>query len=399
MTIPQGVTRGTTVILGLNSGTSADGLDLAALKFSGSSSSPLKFLAGVCQPYPAGLKQCILDVSHSTILRLETLIYLDNALGRFYGEAAQRFMRKLKKNGISVDAVASHGQTVRHLPRPTKFLGQSVHGTLQIGSLEQIAARTGTVVVGDFRQADVALGHEGAPITISAMARLFGHQRKSRLILNIGGMANYFYFPARSQESAIRAADTGPGNSLSDLLCQKLWGKPYDRSGLIAASGRVSNALLDIILKEPFYKGRCRSTGRETFGEAMADKLLAAGRRLKISHADIVRSAVEGTVYGITHALEPILKADRSIDKLYLTGGGVHNSFLSRQLRDKLAPLEVCSIAELGFDPDLVEASAYAVMGWTCLRSMPLPTVFDRKDNQRLMPVLGKIVQPPVQQG
>ncbi|PWB68026.1 anhydro-N-acetylmuramic acid kinase, partial [candidate division GN15 bacterium] len=220
MSLRQLLARKRMVILGLNSGTSADGLDLAVLEISPSHVTPAKYLAGKCVAYPPHLRDAVLTLSDAHTADLNHLVYLDHALGEFYGTAAARFQAWLSHRGITIDAIGSHGQTVRHLPAPTTFLGRRVHGTLQIGSLEMIATLTGKPVIGDFRQADVALGHEGAPITVAAMARLFGHPSRSRLIVNIGGMANYFYFPAGFDVSEIRAADTGPGNVLSDLLCR-----------------------------------------------------------------------------------------------------------------------------------------------------------------------------------
>lgn len=395
MTLSQLLARKRLVVLGMNSGTSADGLDLVVLQISSSHGSTIKFLAGRCVPYPPKLREAVIRISDAKSIPLEDLVYLDNLLGRFYGRQAARYIALLTKRGITVDVVASHGQTVRHLPNKVRHLGQSVHGTLQIGSLEMIAALAGKPVVGDFRQADIALGHEGAPITVAAMAKLFGRATRSRLILNVGGMANYFYFPAGLHSGKIMAADTGPGNVIADLLCRALYNREYDGNGAYASRGMVSRALLQFAVKNTLASRRTHSTGREQFGANLAKAMIARGRKLKLTNDDIIATGLELTVEGVRRHVLPIMRSDRAIDKLYLTGGGVHNSFLVERLRQELAPCMVTSVAELGFDPDLVEASAYAVMGAACLRSEGLPTRFGGR-RERFKPVLGKIAQPPV---
>lgn len=394
MSLRQLLARKRLVVLGMNSGTSADGLDLAVLQITTSPQFAIKSLAGKCVPYPSKLREAVLRLSDAGSIRLEEIVYLDNLLGQFYGTQAARYINFLKKRGIAVDAVASHGQTVRHLPSKGKYLSQTVNGTLQIGSLSIIAALTGKTVVGDFRQADVALGNEGAPITVAAMAKMFGHATKSRLILNIGGMANYFYFPAGRRFAGIKAADTGAGNVVADMLCRKLYGIQFDRNGRHASRGMVSRALFQFASKQTAAGRSTQSTGRETYGSKLADQIISQGRKLKLSKDDIIATGLELTVEGVRRHLMPLFRADRTIDKLYLTGGGVHNSFLVERLRQVLAPCEVTSVAELGVDPDLVEASAYAVMGEACLRSKALPTRFSG-NRSRLQPVSGTIAQPP----
>lgn len=383
-------------ILGLNSGTSADGLDMAVLRFTGRGRKEhIQFVAGGKRAYPQAVRSQVLKLADSGVASLEEIIRLDNLLGQVFGQAASRFIEQVRHDGILVDAVASHGQTVFHLPQKKRIAGFATHGTLQLGSLEQIAARTGRVTVGDFRQGDIALGNEGAPITVAAMAKLFGSAKESRLILNIGGMANFFYFPKGSQPEAIRAADTGPGNSLSDLLSQRLFNEPFDRNGRHARAGMVSRRLLSIVMGNPFFRGKAVSTGRELFGANLANRILTEGRRLRLDSEDVLATAVEVTIQGICLKLMAIIEADSSIKKLYLTGGGIRNSFMRERLEDELPKVQVGSVEELGYDPSLVEASSYAVMGMACLRGEPLPTRFAGKKQERL-PVLGKIVQPPV---
>ncbi len=383
-------------ILGMNSGTSADGLDLAVIACSQSGArTAYRSLAGAVVPYPPTISKLVRALTEAPEVPLDDVIACDNLLGQFYGQTAKRYSGALRRRGIQVDAIASHGQTVRHMPRKRRYGSHSVNGTLQLGSLEQVASATGKIVTGDFRQADVALGHEGAPITVAAMARLFSHPKESRLILNIGGMSNYFYFPKPGRAARIDAADCGPGNSLSDLLMQRLYRLPFDRGGKRAQLGAISPVLLKQLRALPFFRGRERSTGREQFGAQLVDSIVEAGKKLRLSPADLVATGGELTAVTVSAALRPLLKRDRSLGKLYLTGGGIRNDYITRRIAFHLPEVTIDSVQSLGYDPDLVEASAYAVMGHACICSKPSRTRFQPGREQTRFPVLGKIVQPP----
>jgi anhydro-N-acetylmuramic acid kinase len=395
--------RKSLVILGLNSGTSADGLDLAAVRVTHHSRSvAIKFLSGKTVPYPLEIRRLILNASDSPNTTVVDLVSLDNLLGQFYGRAARSYLSQLRRQSIRVDAIASHGQTVRHLPRPVRVAGYTVHGTLQIGSLSHIATLTKCVTVGDFRQGDIALGGEGAPITVAAMKDIFGSVRNARIIVNVGGMSNYFYFPPGDSTSGVRAADCGPGNVLSDLLCRRLYKSPYDRNGAHASRGSASRRLLTTLLASPYFVGAHRSTGREEFGELMANRIITLGKKLQLTADDLLATAVELTAQAIVAAVSPYLskrpqmrRRQLPVDGLYLTGGGSHNRFLKNRLSELLGGLPVTTVRDLGIDPDLVEATAFAVMGGATLRSRPLVTRFDGR-NQNVRAVLGTICQPPV---
>jgi len=386
-------------VLGLNSGTSADGLDLAALTIERRPTGVrVVYRAGRTRKYPPALRRRILTCADSPEYPLADSIYLDNLLGEFYGREAAAFIQKLKRRGIRVDVVASHGQTVRHLPKKVAVGNTRQRGTLQLGSIDMIAAATGVVTVGDFRQADIAVGNEGAPVTVAATGRLFADARSPRLIVNVGGMSNYFFFPATRGQGSIAAADCGPGNSLCDLLCDRLFGETFDKGGRHAAAGTVSQRLLTLLLAEPFFKDKTRSTGREAFGPKLADRIIAFGDEFGLESEDLLATAAELTVRSIAAAVAPILAATPMIDKMYLTGGGAHNRFLCKRLAE-VCRLPIGSVAELGFDPDLVEAMAFAVMVEACLRSEALPTRFDHtppsRKRETLTAVLGRIAQPP----
>ncbi len=381
-------------VLGLNSGTSADGLDMAVVRVPRSSDKPVLLLHSSSKKYPDAIRKAVLALADNPSTTLEQLIAVDALLGEFFGKEAASYLKRLRARRITVDAVSSHGQTIRHMPRQRRLAGMSVHGTLQIGSLARIAAHTGKVSVGDFRQADIALGNEGAPITVSAVVRLFQHPRKSRLVVNVGGMANFFYIPVGGKVSKVRAADCGPGNVLSDLLSLKFFGKRFDNDGKLARRGAVSQRLLAVLTALKFFRDTAVSTGREQFGAELAEKMMHEGERLKLSSHDLLATAIELTAYGISRKVRSIIQHDRSIRSLYLTGGGAYNSFLRERVSANLNGFAVSSVQELGMDPSMTEAASYAVMGASCLWSQPLATGFGGQ--QRRLPILGTIAQPPV---
>ena len=382
-------------VLGLNSGTSADGLDLALVRVSSEGRRRvIRFIGGAKKPYPSRLRSSIIGMADSKTTPLDELLYLDNVLGRFYGKAASAFIESMGSS-VRVDLIASHGQTVRHLPDKVRRLGQKVAGSMQLGSPDFISSATGLPVVSDFRQADIALGHEGAPITVSAMRDLFASSEESRLIVNIGGMSNYFYFPRRGSDMPVRASDCGPGNSLCDVLSAQLNGERYDVNGRRAQRGKVSERLVRAVMAGPIFRASTVSTGRESFGPAAAGRLKRLADGLGLSGDDVMASAAELTVQSIIRSLRPLLNRDKLLSKLYLTGGGRYNIFFVDGLKRNFPRLEILMIDTLGINGDLVEASAYAVMGEWCLRSRSMQTRFVGRRPQTLLPVPGKITQPP----
>lgn len=393
MSLARILNRKQLTLLGLNSGTSADSLDLALVRIRRTNKSySVKYLGGTERRFDSKLKTLIHTLADAEKLTPEELIELDGLLGEFFGRAARSYLAQLKRQGVKVDVIASHGQTVRHRPEKVKRLGTWVHGTMQLGSIDRIAANTGLITVGDFRQAEVAVGGEGAPITVGGMHRLFASPIESRLIVNIGGMANYFYLPAKDAKPGLSAADCGPGNSLCDILSARLFNIDCDKGGRIAASGRVHNDLLTLLTADDFFTNRAKSTGREQFGAAMADSIIAFGKRHRLHGEDMLRTAAELTVFGIVRSVRPLLRRDKSLTKLYLTGGGRRNILFVRQLGQSLPELQICSADDLGVDADFIEAAAYAVMGEACIRAESLPTTAHRRTMQ---PVLGRIAQPP----
>lgn len=382
-------------ILGMNSGTSADGLDMAVLTFTGkANSSSWKLHASATRKFPVALRKRILDLALSDETTLDELIAVNSALGHFMGKKAARIIASIKKQGLQVHAIASHGQTVRHVPVAERLAGFLSHGSLQIGSLDCIATATGLPVVGNFRAADTALGHEGAPITVAPVHRLFASTRESRLIVNIGGISNYFYFPAGNGVESSHGGDCGPGNTLSDLLSQQLFGKSFDSGGLLASKGEVSRRLITLLLSQPFFRGRAMSTGREEFGSRLAKRVVEFGKRHKLNSHDLLATAVELTAIAIARRIAPWVNRDSRCKSIIITGGGRKNRYLVERIQEHCSPLKVQIIDDYGLDGDYVEAASYAVLGEEFLRGLPSWTVGCGRKG-KTWPILGHLALPP----
>lgn len=381
-------------ILGLNSGTSADSLDMSLVKI-GFDNKKLKvtYIAGKEIKYQAKLKEKIIEFSQAKKVDLEKLVIFDNYLGDFYGRQARKYIDKLNKNNLKIDLIASHGQTIRHIPQKTEYQKRRLNGTCQIGSADFIASHTGKTVISDFRQADIAAGGEGAPITTPAIKLLFQSNKTSRMIINIGGISNYFYIPASRSLKDVIAADCGPGNSLVDLLSYKLFGVNYDKNGRFAQKGRINERLVNHLMKNPFFKTNQKSTGREIFGTRLADEILKLAKKMNLSKYDIIASTSDFTVRAIVKKISDLLKKDTNLRKLYLTGGGRKNIFFKQILSEYLDPLEVTDIDDLGLNGDFLEAVSYAVLGFLSLKSIPVAT--ERNNKRKPIAIPGKIVQPP----
>jgi anhydro-N-acetylmuramic acid kinase len=386
--------RKTLTVLGLNSGTSGDGLDLAAVKIGFSSKRPaVKFLVGKTVPYPESLHERVNDLIQKRLDSVDALISLDRNLGAFYGRQARIYCDYLRGNKIRVDLIASHGQTVRHLPGKISVDRKRASGTLQLGHPETVALKTGLPVVADFRQADIAGGGEGAPITALAMWLLFSSPEEDRLLINIGGIANYFLFPAGGSEKDVRAADCGPGNSLMDILAARYFRRKYDPGGKLAAKGKISRRLLSLVAADNFLKKKYGpSTGRERFGEEFADRIVKYASTLKLSRRDIMATTTELTAVAVANNLEETI-ARMKIGRIYLFGGGTRNAYLVERIAANLGQIDFYSVDRLGYNPDYLEAACYAVMGGMTLKgianTLPHITRAGRKT------IAGRIIQPP----
>jgi anhydro-N-acetylmuramic acid kinase len=378
------------LVIGLMSGTSLDGVDAALVEFEGAAmaaedvagqagggaagearvgSEPgWRLCAFLTVPYTPAQRESI----HHAIMAggAAELCRLNVEVGEWLAAAA---LRVCEAGGVppeSVDLIGSHGQTIWHdPPRPG-----SRGATLQLGCAATIAERTGIPVVSDFRARDVAAGGEGAPLVPWVDRELFSAPGRRRVLLNIGGMANLTWLPARGETAPLLAFDTGPGNALIDAAVGLATGgaEHYDRDGGWAARGQVDEALLAELLAHPFFERTPpRSTGRELFGQAYVEALAARLEPVGESGwAELIATLTALTAQSIAAAIERWV-FPRGVDEVIVTGGGMHNRVLQSMLAEALAPVPLLPGTVLGLDPDAKETVAFAVLARAHLQRVP----------------------------
>jgi anhydro-N-acetylmuramic acid kinase len=336
------VAQNATFYLGLISGTSADGIDVALANFD-----PAPHLhAALTQPYPDDLRRRILALAQGDgRIALDELGALDVEIAQSFAQAANAL---LKREGIAaqdVAALGSHGQTVRHRPR------QTPPHTLQLGDPNVIAEITGIATVADFRRRDVAAGGQGAPLAPAFHAAMLARDGIDRVVLNLGGIANISIL----DKKPLRGFDTGPASCLLDAWTQENLGEAFDRDGAFASRGKVDADLLVGLLAEPYFAAPPpKSTGREVFH---LDWLRPRLGDSPITPADVQATLVELTAHSVAEAIRTHAPGTREV---LVCGGGVHNPVLMQAIARALAPIAVASTATRGIDPDYVEAMAFA---------------------------------------
>jgi anhydro-N-acetylmuramic acid kinase len=375
------------LVIGLMSGTSADGIDAALCRLSGSGESLRAAVADfVCTPYTSDLRAALLalftpEAPVGEVARMNVL------LGRLFAEAALDLMRRAGLSPRDVDLIASHGQTMCHLPADA--------ATVQIGEPAVIAELTGLPVVADFRARDMAAGGQGAPLVPYADYVLFRDPHRTRAIQNIGGIANVTLLPAGGGIGDVLAFDTGPGNMVIDALVAALsdGARRYDENGAWAEQGRVSKEMLDVLAAHPFLsRPPPKSTGREDFGAQFAAELLASARARGLSEADTIATATAFTAASIADAYRQFILPKHRLDEVILGGGGSYNRALVRMLAERLPGVPLRTHEDYGISGEAKEALAFAILGneTMCGRPANVPAATGASHAV----VLGKIVLP-----
>ena len=350
--------------LGLISGTSADGIDAALVRFDGDATHARPELAfGRTYPWDPALRARLVELGQRTaMLTLDEVGELDVRIGRAFAQAAKAAIEASGVATADIAAIGSHGQTLRH----------RAHGeipfTLQLGDPSTIAERCGVRVVADFRRRDVAAGGHGAPLVPAFHAATLHSDAEDRAALNLGGIANFTLLPANG---AVRGFDTGPANGLMDAWCLRHSGQAYDTGGGFAAQGRIDEALLARLLDEPWFAlPPPKSTGRDQFHLAWVESKLRGDE----APADVQATLLALSVRTIADALRA---AQPHTQRVIACGGGVHNPLLMAALAAAMPGSVVESSAMHGLDPDFVEAMAFAWLARETLAGRPgnLPAV------------------------
>ncbi len=336
------------------SGTSVDGIDIAAIDIDGDQ---IKVLATAHRDYDDELRRRILAAASGGPLAAADIATLHVAIGDAYADAAVEFVPTLAKYP---EVLAMHGQTVAHLPKSA---------TLQLGDASRVALRTGVPTVADFRSANIAAGGQGAPLVPFADFVIFG-KRAPVALLNVGGIANLTLIP-KAEADSVTAFDTGPANILSDLIAQQ-GGKRFDEGGSGAARGRVDERALGWAFAHEYFAKRApKSTGREDFGKAFADELARRVTRNGGTRDDALATAIALTARTVGDALKRETPAGTEWRELVVAGGGAQNPTLLKALRAAVAPLIVRTSDELGIPVTAREAIAFAILGAYRMQGKP----------------------------
>ena len=387
------------LVLGLMSGTSADGIDVALARISGAPPHlSAKLLGHTSSKFPSALRKEILRVAEQRPITAGELSQLNFRLGEVFAEAALAACRTFRVSPKRIALIGSHGQTIFHQGKPAPYLGRLTSSTLQIGDPSVIAARTGITTVGDFRPADIALGGQGAPLVPYADYLLYRHEKLGRVSLNLGGIANITVIPASAKPPNVIAFDTGPANMLMDALVAHFsrGRRRFDQGGRLALKGRDIAPLNSVLLKEPYlYEPPPKSTGREYFGEEYLQKLLQLGRNYRAKPNDLIRAATWFTVVSVRLAVELFVLPKTKVHQLIVSGGGANNPLVYSMLSEfyRHNGIEVLKSSHFGIPIDAKEAFAFALLAYETLHERPsnLPSA----TGARGPAILGKIAYAP----
>ncbi|HEY8929867.1 MAG TPA: anhydro-N-acetylmuramic acid kinase [Mucilaginibacter sp.] len=358
--------------IGLMSGTSLDGLDIALCSFTGSGlQTQFKLLNFITIPYKDDFKQQVQQVFANRHADLEKVCLLNAFTGTFHGELVLQALREWNIAPQTVDFIASHGQTIYHAPKRLHKQAGYPNATLQIGDGDHLAMKTGTITISDFRQKHIAAGGEGAPLALYGDVLLGSQPGENRILLNIGGIANLTWLPADGNYKNILCTDIGPGNTLIDAACRKYFDKPFDEDSEIALSGKVNDALLAALLSHPFFEEAApKTTGPELFSLNYIENAQQISGTGNISNQDLVCTLSAFTAQSIVDFIRKSF--DRDNIKIFTSGGGARNIYIDSYLRKAFPQFTIAGTNALGIDPDAKEAILFALLGNEALCGQPM---------------------------
>ena len=350
--------------IGLMSGTSMDGVDTVLVEFKQNNS--LSLIQTHSHPIPEELRSRLIDtIDPNWSGSLSNFGTLHQELGKLFADATIQLLLQTDLNKNQIHAIGSHGQTLWHQP------DGEYPFSLQLGDANLIAELTGIKTVADFRSRDIAAGGQGAPLVPAFHQEMLSSSDKSRVILNIGGIANITILPPLSTKVSVSGFDTGPGNTLSDSWIKFIRQKSYDHNGDWASTGKIQPEILSLLLTDPYFSlSPPKSTGKELFNLNWLKERL--GELLnKVSAEDIQTTLCELTAKTIATNIP------KDCDELYICGGGIHNHFLIKRLQKHLPKITCASTQKLGIDPDWMEAIAFAWLAKQTINEKPsnLPAV------------------------
>ena len=377
------------IVAGVMSGTSADGINVALVRFQtrrGASGKPT--LIGHAEyPYAVNIRRAVLAAMNAQSASVADLSRLNFLLGELYADAVLATQKRFR---VKADLVGCHGQTIYHQGESAPYLGRTVAVTWQTGEGAVVAARVGAPCVSDFRPADMAVSGKGAPLVPFLDYLFYRDSRVGRIVQNIGGIANLTAIPAGAGPEKVIAFDTGPGNMVIDAVMERLFGKRFDRGGRVAASGTVDDGAIAKLMRTPFFREKPPKTaGREEFGREFVAKFVRlCGRTNK---ANVAATATAFTVRSIADAVQRFVLRRARFAEMVVSGGGAKNPTLMGMLANELSTLGVAlrTSDEFGIPAEAKEAVAFALMAYETWHQRPsnVPSATGAKRSA----VLGKI--------
>ena len=346
-----------TKAIGIMSGTSLDGIDIILCDID-NQKIPIyiKTVKTHTYPMPVDIKAKILK-SIALETNIKDITSLNFELGYLFADAVNDFIKTNQLNRDEISFIASHGQTLYHIPTDEK---NHIRSTLQLGDGSIIANQTGIDTIYNFRVADMAVGGQGAPLVPYADFILFQSSTKNRALHNLGGISNLTILEKSKSLDDVRAFDTGPANMMIDYAMQVLFNQPYDDQGEIASQGDIIIDLLETLMANPYIKQQPpKSTGRELFGDIYTASILKQYE--SCDKKDIIATLTEFTALTIIDAYQHFV--DIQLDEIICSGGGANNTYIMKRLEEALYPIKVLKTEDLGFDSKSKEALAFVLLG------------------------------------
>jgi anhydro-N-acetylmuramic acid kinase len=384
------------IVAGVMSGTSADGINVAIVRIRGKGfRTHIELLHGSEFPYPAAVRRQVLAAMNARSTSVADLARLNFLLAELYAEAVHD---AASRAGVKLELIGCHGQTLYHQGEARDFLKRRIACTWQIGEGAILAARSGVPVVSDFRPADMAAGGQGAPLVPFLDYLLYRDGRHGRIVQNIGGIANFTAIPGGASPEQVIACDTGPGNMVIDAVTDRLFSRPFDRDGRMAARGDVLEKVVAEILRGPFFRRvPPKTAGREEFGREFVAGFLRRCRGA--AKQDVVATATALTARSIAQAVRTFVATHGAkkpgrpgFDEIIVSGGGTKNPTLLKMLQSSLPELKLRTTEDFGLPAEAKEAVAFAVLAHQTWQR--LPSNIPAATGARRGAVLGKISYP-----
>ncbi|WP_029274200.1 anhydro-N-acetylmuramic acid kinase [Pedobacter borealis] len=380
------------LIIGLMSGTSMDGLDIALCLVKGSGAeTDIRILKFKTADYTADFRTKIKAIFSKKEVDLQLVCLMNEHIANTHAQLINEALEEWGYKNEDIDFIASHGQTIFHAPKSLHQLADYPNGTLQIGDGDHIALKTGIITLSDFRQKHLAAGGEGAPLAVYGDYLIFSKAGEDRVMLNIGGIANFTYLPGSTDASEIFSTDVGPGNTLMDQYMQKHFNQFYDKNAAVALAGESNPSLLSALLNCSFFDlDFPKTTGPELFNLEYLISAQEQSSTTGLSAADIMATLCHFSAETIANAIKRCFGEDANA-QVFMSGGGMHNPLLVQLLKSKLPFCKFLTTEDLNINPDAKEAVLFAVLANETLCGKPI----DFGDRQGVPSVcMGKISLP-----